>query len=292
MDFVLLSFAVVTPMSASLGMAFVRREQALTRINVIRASLVELYSAHSIWDWENVKKPGSGKRHCTTVDWLAHSDGVLYEMLTIEDELGRFLTLPNATRARHRITSYGRHEAEELTRVSTQLFDNLLWRMGRLSLYCEVLKREGLPGNEASRMRQWERFILEAMEGLRIIKFYRTPQALRSLCRLFSVFLPPFYAPLYAQLAMDLDSLGTAITFSVMTSLALTALFESLSQMEDPFLSQQSLDGIDVPRETHLIGHELKLLRNQLFYRNAPPYQHDAQQQDEPDTNDIGPSKE
>uniref|UniRef100_A0A7S1GSD6 Uncharacterized protein n=1 Tax=Cyclophora tenuis TaxID=216820 RepID=A0A7S1GSD6_CYCTE len=157
--------------------------------------------------------------------------------------------------------------------------------MGRITLYCEVLKREGLPGNEASRMRQWERFTLEALEGLRMVKFYRTPQALRSLCRLFSVFLPPFYAPFYAQLAKDLNSLGTAITFSVMTSLALTALFESLTQMEDPFLSQQSLDGIDVPRETQLIKHELLLLRHKLFFPHAPsPYNHDDATKQEQET--------
>ena len=286
MDFVLLSFAVVTPMSASIGMAFTRREQALSQINVIRASLVELYSAHSIWDWETVKK-GGGKRE-TSVDWLAHSDGVLHEMLLIEEELCGFLTLPNATRARHRITTVGQREAERLDQVGTRLFNAMLWRMGRLSLYCEVLKREGLPGNEASRMRQWERFILEAMEGLRMIKHYRTPQALRSLCRLFSVFLPPFYAPFYAQLATDLNSIGTAITFSVMTSLALTSLFESLSQMEDPFLSQQSLDGIDVPKETRLISNELMLLRNNVFYRDAPKYE----TRKERPTTDIGPDKE
>eukprot|EP00540_Astrosyne_radiata_P023037 CAMPEP_0116850218 /NCGR_PEP_ID=MMETSP0418-20121206/16033_1 /TAXON_ID=1158023 /ORGANISM="Astrosyne radiata, Strain 13vi08-1A" /LENGTH=291 /DNA_ID=CAMNT_0004482081 /DNA_START=205 /DNA_END=1080 /DNA_ORIENTATION=- len=288
MDFVLLSFAVVTPMSASLGMAFSRRETALSQMNVIRASLVELYTAHSVWDWISVKK-GGGKVE-STVDWLEHADGVLHEMVCIEQELARFLTLPNATRARHRIMHFGRAEAEELTDLSTQLFDNMVWRMGRITLYCEVLKREGLPGNEASRMRQWERFILEAMEGLRIIKFYRTPQALRSLCRLFSVFLPPFYSPFYAQLAQDLNSLGTALTFSVMTSLALTALFESLTQMEDPFLSQESLDGIDVPKETQLIGNELLLLRNRLFFPDAPEWDitraRDSQQKE---TTDIPP---
>ena len=64
------------------------------------------------------------------------------------------------------------------------------------------------------------------------MKNYRTPQALRSFARLFSVFLPPFYAPYFAQLAYDLNSLPMGITFAIVTSIALTSLFESIYQME------------------------------------------------------------
>jgi hypothetical protein len=66
---------------------------------------------------------------------------------------------------------------------------------------------------------------------------------------LFSVLLPPFYAPYYAQLAHDISSLGTAITFSVLTALALTALYETLSKLEDCFIDLSVLDGVDVQRE-------------------------------------------
>ena len=90
---------------------------------------------------------------------------------------------------------------------------------------------------------------MEATEKLRVIKMYRTPQGLRSFARLFSIFLPPFYAPFYAQLADDLNSLGTAIAFSVLTSLALTSLFETISQMEDPFVEMSILDGVNVKKE-------------------------------------------
>ena len=84
---------------------------------------------------------------------------------------------------------------------------------------------------------------------LLFIKKYRTPQALRSFARLFTVFLPPFYAPFYGQMAKDLESLAFAIAFSVLTSIALTSLFESISQMEDPFTGKVALDGIDVGKE-------------------------------------------
>jgi hypothetical protein len=42
----------------------------------------------------------------------------------------------------------------------------------------------------------------EAIENLRMIKNYRTPQTLRSFARLFTTLLPPFFAPTYAQIAV------------------------------------------------------------------------------------------
>ena len=38
MNWVLLSFAVITPMSASIGMAFARREQALVHLAVLKST--------------------------------------------------------------------------------------------------------------------------------------------------------------------------------------------------------------------------------------------------------------
>jgi hypothetical protein len=84
---------------------------------------------------------------------------------------------------------------------------------------------------------------------LLVIKKYRTPQALRSFARLFTVFLPPFYAPFYGQMAIDMDSLGMGIAFSIFTAIALTSLFESISQIEDPFIGIIALDGINVGKE-------------------------------------------
>jgi hypothetical protein len=93
---------------------------------------------------------------------------------------------------------------------------------------------------------------------------------------LFTVFLPPFYAPFYATMAVELNSLGMGITFSVVTSIALTALFESLSQLEDPFVGG-NLDGVDVEselRDEFLV--ELLDIRHHRF-PDAPPFQMNIQ---------------
>jgi hypothetical protein len=64
---------------------------------------------------------------------------------------------------------------------------------------------------------------------------YRTPQALRSFGKIFTMLLPPFYASTFAQQAMDIGLLGIGIAMGLMTTLALTALFESIEFLEDPF---------------------------------------------------------
>lgn len=102
---------------------------------------------------------------------------------------------------------------------------------------------------------------------------YRTPQGLRSFGRLFSLFLPPFYAPYYAQLAHDINSLGTAITFSIFTAVALTSLFETISQIEDPFDKSSVLDGVDVTTDLNDgFKPQLLALRNR-FFPDAPEFE-------------------
>jgi hypothetical protein len=104
---------------------------------------------------------------------------------------------------RHRVTKSGRREAGRTAEVAYRLYDCLYTkRIIRLSALCENFKRAGLPAGEASRIRQYERFMGEAIENLRMIKNYRTPQTLRSFARLFTTLLPPFFAPTYAQIAV------------------------------------------------------------------------------------------
>jgi hypothetical protein len=106
----------------------------------------------------------------------------------------------------------------------------LFERIDALSTKCEFLKLHGLPGNEAIRIRQWEQFVTDAIEGLVYIKNYRTPQVLRSYSRLLSVIVPPFFAPYYADLARSTGSLTFACFYAAFTALALTGLFECVGK--------------------------------------------------------------
>ncbi|KAL3906997.1 MAG: hypothetical protein SGILL_009052 [Bacillariaceae sp.] len=250
-------------------MSFSRRDQALTQISNFKATMIHLYSSHICWDWPKKNQDPTG-RAASDVDWLQHCDEVLHTMCQICSELTRLLTLPTANRGRHRVISYGRKQRLEIAAIGRKLRRSILADMNFLSDKCEDLKREGLPPNEATRIRQWERYLTTQIEQLVVIKKYRTPQALRSFARIFSVFLPPFYAPFYAQMAQDLNSLGMAIAFSILTSIALTSLFESVFQLEDPFVGSR-LDCIDVEselRDEFLV--ELIDLRDYYFPDAAP----------------------
>jgi len=267
MNTTLLTFAVVSPITLTISLAFRRREDALLAVADLRATLSQMYNAHSFWDWDF--KPGDGEntgRTKSTVDWQAHADEACTEILIISQNMCRFLTLPNYNRARHMATPLGAREARRTKEVAERLYKSVLVHIGRLGMLCEILKREGLPPNEATRIRQYERYVQYDTERLRNIKNYRTPQALRSFGRIFSILLPPFYAPFFAEMGVMLEHLSVGIIFAALTSIALTGLFETVSQFEDPFIESSVLDGVNVEKElVNDFKEELLELRRDFF---------------------------
>jgi hypothetical protein len=237
LNWVLLSFAVITPIASSVTMAFGRRETAVRSICTIRATLIQLYVAHSIWDWGTIKCGGG--REALIADIFSpfdHANRVYDTMMELQMNLCRFLTLPGSSRARHRTTPYGQAEARQIDALAAVYHEQVTKQVVELGACCEVLKRVGFPGNEAARIRSWEHILMVEVEQLRNLKRYRTPQGLRCFGRLFSIFLPPFYAPYYTDLARQLHSLAMGIGFAILTALALTALFETVDALEDPFV--------------------------------------------------------
>lgn len=267
--------AVVTPITLSIGMAFRRRERALNSIARLRSSSFQLYLAHSLWtNWDVVK--GRTVENIISskeiFNWLEHCDLVLENLVGIGDELSRFLSLPTSSRSYHRMMKSGRKEAAEIVELQYKLFDSFYTkRITKLSMMTEQLKALGLSATEASRVRMFERDIGDAIEILRMVKMYRTPQALRSFGRLFTVLLPPLYAASFSQLALDLNSLTMGVIFSCITPLCLTALFESMSNLEDPFVGWITLDGIDCIEELEVLHwHQLISARSEIFPHARP----------------------
>ena len=269
MDWVLMGFAVITPLSLSVGISFRRRERALIYISSFRSYAYQLFLAHCIWDWG---KPPKGKAGCSDIDWTEHADSVCRELISIGDELCRFLTLPTASRSRHRMTTSGRREAARTTEVAYRLYDSLYTqRFIRLAKLSEKLKVAGLGASEASRMRQYERWMGDSIENLRMIKTYRTPQTLRSFARIFTTLLPPFFAPQYAQLSIDMGSLAVGMSFATFTALCLNALLEGVEILEDPFVAFVTLDGIDIREEFQVLHYQqLVSTRNSIFPEELP----------------------
>jgi hypothetical protein len=268
-NFILVAFTLTAPMTAALTMAFTRREQALNMIADFRSFSYHLYLAHALWDWDDA----TGGRCGTKTDLVEHCDAVLAQLIGIGDELSRFLSLPNMSRSRHRHTKKGRREAARTIEVAYHLLDSMATqRLTRLVIYSERLKTYGLPSGEISRVRQYERFISSMIEQLRMVKMYRTPQAFRSFARIFTLVLPPFYAPTFAQVARDVDSLGVGIAFGIITALGLIALFESQQILEDPFTAYLALDGIDVREEFEVLHFAQLTNTRKLVFPDAPVY--------------------
>lgn len=268
LDRMLLTFAVIVPMSASIRMAFNRRERALQELSRFRSFCHHIYTAHATWDW--VRRDG-GRAACTDVNWLEHADAVLVHLVAMADDLGRFLRLPTSSSGRHRFTRQGRQQAIATAGVGYRLFDSVATQhLVRIGLLTEALKTAGLSETECSRIHQFERFLEDACENLRVIKCYRSPEALRTFARLFIFVLPPLYAPSFAQAAIDLDSLGMGIVFSVVTTIALGAIFESIEVLEDPFVGSTLLDGIDVQQELHVLHWQQLVNTRELIFPDAP----------------------
>ena len=95
----LLGFAVVTPLSLTIGIAFKRRERALIEIAKFRSFAFQLFLAHALWNWD-VEGKEKGRAGCIQMDWVGHADDVLTELTSMGDELCRFLTMPTSSRSR------------------------------------------------------------------------------------------------------------------------------------------------------------------------------------------------
>jgi hypothetical protein len=96
------------------------------------------------------------------------------------------------------MTRTGIKEATQTIEVASNLYDSISRRMVRLGRLNEDIKKAGLSGSEMSRVEQFHKSIQQEIEGLRVLKMYRTPQALRAFSKIFTMFLPAFYGPVCA----------------------------------------------------------------------------------------------
>jgi len=114
------------------------------------------------------------------------------------------------------------------------------------------------------------------MEALRMIKMYRTPQALRAFGRIFTLIIPPFYASRFAQIALGLDNLAFGICFAAITPFLLIALFESAQILEDPFVGYVSLDGIDVTEELQVLHWHQLINARKIMHPHAEDFNEES----------------
>jgi hypothetical protein len=99
MSWVLLTFAVITPIGAAIQMVFSRREYALLQISTLRSTLVQLYNSYTIWGWDyqpygmDIVRNNIHGRTKSNIDWLELSDIALREIFFICDDLTRYVPI-------------------------------------------------------------------------------------------------------------------------------------------------------------------------------------------------------
>ncbi|TMW56368.1 hypothetical protein Poli38472_006378 [Pythium oligandrum] len=239
-SWMIVSFAIVSPLIMQIKQSFSRRELALQFIGEARALFVNIFMANAIWNW------GDNGRAKLPPDYTAKTKELLHRLV---NDTATLLLLPTVTRGRHRFTATGRQIAlgfaEHTQRLQLQVVDTFR----QLHQQVEVMKSAGLPANEASRINQYHWLLQARLEKLQNIKFYRTPQATRSFTRLFILTIPIFYGPYYVYLLHSDDSHQLSFAFclmlSVLTSLTMIGLFNVEIAMEDPFVGG-GLDGIRI----------------------------------------------
>ena len=265
-NFLILSFFLAMPVSTLLCITFNRREEGLQHISRLKNSAMAIYTCHATWTW----KIKDDEQH---LDRLDHSDECLRLLIDFGDTMTRFLTLPITGCPRHRETHTGRNEEATTLSAAYALFETTIGEYGaKLVLLTERMKECGFSPSEASRVRQTERMLLEAAEYLRQGKIYRTPQSMNALITFFVLFGPTFYAPAFSQIGYDFGSVWYGIAYAAIVSLSISALYEAVKIMEDPFVSHLTIDGINIYEELSIVYY-LQLMRaRKTIFPDAPEF--------------------
>jgi hypothetical protein len=265
-----ISFIIVFPITANIGYAFVRREQALQAVASIKSYVISIYFAHRDWAFD----PAKGKKctysarnilnvtltTTTTTDkhdeptgettsndeWDTHGgaaseqhvDEVRHVMIKMVRAMRDYLALPLASRSRHFYTWSGRRTREIVCPVQHSCLQDFYEQIQRLSLAVERMKEAGLPGNEAARINQYHSLLLKEWEVVRCIKNYRTPTGLRAFARLYILVHPVFVGPYYAWVAgagrdsSDNWPFQTSLSFAIALAIFTAVAMQGLFNVE------------------------------------------------------------
>lgn len=252
-----ISFAVVFPLTYSIGEAFKRREEALRELAGLKATIYNVCLAHTDWSWGT--DPDKGRDLLPKVFVENTKEIILGALQEMREGLAHCEYKPDPWV--EAMVWVGGPELRALQHQASQLLRDRSFtvskRFQQLSLAVENMKALGLPGPEASRIRQFAMIAQAHWEKLCMIKNYRTPQATRAFARIYILLHPFFFGPYYAYVAGSLAPRGSshtdeyfAMALSILTSLAMVGLFNVRYALEDPFNEEQGLlDAIHLQSE-------------------------------------------
>jgi predicted membrane chloride channel (bestrophin family) len=218
----LIAIAVVFPIVFSIGGAYKRRENALTKYSSIKAHGRAIYFASR--------------------DWIEDTDDEIQSRA--KDLLGELLVACRTLFA-HPVAEMSEHEEKVY-----KLFS-------RLSTYIkEDFRGRGMPSGEVSRCNQFLSKMIIAFEDVKHIYQYRTPRTLRAFSDFFVTVLPVLYGPYFAAIAQDYSG-GLAYVMPVLFTIILVSLDNIQDHLENPF-DQIGEDDIAINAEKFVRRLDLK----------------------------------
>jgi len=253
LDFSILAFAVVFPLTYLLQQAFTRRESALVYVANFKSSLISIVIADLTWDFPVAETKKWGGRATLPEDFNLRVRNSACEMAEL---VFQYLSLPIVTKGRNYIFGSYRKKQSQVNNVRNSIEKRLATLWVQLYDLVEVLKAHGMPGNESSRINQYLSFTQLHVNLLRNQKVYRTPQATRSFGRAYLIMLPWFFGPYFAFVAglgdTEETNKGFALALAAFTFLVLIGLINAGRLLEDSFL-EQGFDHINVREEMALL---------------------------------------
>ena len=196
----LIATAVVFPIVFSIGGAYKRRENALTKYSSIKAHGRAIYFASR--------------------DWLEATTPELQQKC--KDLLSALLIDCRTLFAR---------PIDEMPANEEKVYR----QFSRLSRFVkEDLRQKGLPSGECSRCNQFVSKMLIAFEDIKHIYQYRTPRTLRAFSSFFVSVLPVLYGPYFAAKAEGYAS-GLAYVMPILFTVVLVSLDNIQEHLENPF---------------------------------------------------------
>ena len=237
LDFAFLSFSVVFPLTFLINTTFGRRDQALQRLADFRACCLSAALFTFTVDWPDPEVAGSftGGRKLLPPSF---NEASLEDFRRLLQLVYEYLSMPSVSHARHVAFWHKQPYKRRIHSVQNDLLKKWNDIIFDFSMHTEEMRKAGFPSGEASRLHQYHQYLEQRFEHLRMLKYYRTPQATRSFGRVYIFVLPWLTGPYFAWVFEEQLARSYAFTLVLagFTFLVLQGLLNTQQGLEDPFL--------------------------------------------------------
>jgi hypothetical protein len=233
LDFSFLAFSVVFPLTFLIQSTFARREMALSRLADFKSCILStaLFSLLTDWPTSDGQTLTGGRLAMPE----AFNEQVIKDCKDLVQLVYEYLSMPSVSHARNIICPSRQIGVRRVHALQNDIVKRLNDSMFDFALHTETMRKYGFPSGEASRLHQYHQYLQQRFEQLRILKYYRTPQATRSFGRVYIFVLPWLTGPYFAWVNVVTGYIFT-LCLAAFTFLILLGLMNIQQELEDPFV--------------------------------------------------------